>query len=244
MSPEERGTDTGRLKQVLAETHDRRVVQEHLLGLGQIRLRELADLCSPKSTAVDDAFLRDLRRHAEERVVKSPFRIELPALPTVGQAERFRGAIKHEVEAFREKLDHLMQPLKMQVGLEVIVRPRHAANESELFDLDNLVRDYLLPHVLEQFRPPSDFLHAVGFEHMPGDTPYLKEMQKRRDALPTGVATGIVQYEIFRLPPAPADSPEGYVTVNLTNCAYGGESVFRRMDDVIKKAQALAERRR
>jgi len=239
MDADELATDYGRVSKILAETHSRRVVQEHLLNTAQLQLRELAQLYTPNSAG---SVRSKLSQIAEDWVVGSPFRIGLPALPTVGQSEYFRNAVREQIRIFRDKLAHLMQPLKMQVGLEVLVRPRFGSNKSELFDLDNLVRDYLLPQFLNQFSPPSDFLHTVEFFEQENEERYITEMRQRRDALPKGVRMGVVRYEVFRLPPAIAESPNGYVIVNLTDCTYGGSSIFRRIDSAVEKARKLSDR--
>jgi hypothetical protein len=239
MDANELATDYGRVSKILAETHSRRVVQEHLVNTGQLQLRELAQLYTPDSAG---SLRSKLSQIAEDWVVGSPFRIGLPALPSVGQSEYFRNAVREQIRIFRDKLAHLIQPLKMQVGLEVLVRPRFCSNKSELFDLDNLVRDYLLPQFLDQFSPPSDFLHTVDFFEKADEEPYITEMRQRRDALPKGVRIGVVRYEVFRLPAATAESPDGYVTVNLTDCTYGGSSIFGRIDSLVAKARELRER--
>lgn len=64
----------------------------------------------------------------------------------------------------------------------------------------------------------------------------LAGMRQRRDALPKGVHIGVTRYEVFRLPPATAESPAGYVTLSLTDCTFGGKSIFHRIDKVITQA--------
>jgi hypothetical protein len=244
MSSEVLATSYGRATKILAETHSRRIVQEYLLNAGQLRLRELAQLYAPDADNPNPhPLLGELRQRRESWITQSPFRISLPALPSVGESKEFRKAVRDQMKSFRDMLAHLMQPLMMQVGLQVIVRPRHGANKGELFDLDNLVRTYLIPQLLDQFSPPSDFLHTVDLNNEAGDLPYLADMRQRRDALPKGVRIGVVRYEVFRLPPATAKSPDGYVAANLVDCTYGGQSIFGKIDNMVKKAKGLSSRR-
>lgn len=190
MSSSELATEHGKAMRFLSEYHDRRVVQEHVFDRSQIQLLELSELYdSMRDDEESYAFIRSIRQKTQEWIVQSPYRIELPALPGVGESKSFKAAIKSQIEKFRVRLAHLVQPLRLTVGLEVVVRPKHDAKKAELFDLDNLVRDYLVPEVDRQLSPPSDFLHTLDLTQTEGESELTAQMREARDALPKGVRT-------------------------------------------------------
>lgn len=234
-------SDLVRLERFLAETVDRQFAQEHLLNVGQLRLTQLADLYRLNSSRGDDVLnelMRSFRQTSESWVLQAPFRIILPPLPTHNGSDAFKAAVRQAFKEFGSSFRWLMLPLKIPVGIEVVVKPPHGANKGELFDLDNVVRTYLMNSIHKELSPPSDYLHAVDLDYevisSDATAKILREMRDRREALPKVVRTGVVRYEVFRLPEAAADCPDGYVTVNLTHGLENAD-IFRRIDRVIHK---------
>ncbi|MEX3968864.1 hypothetical protein AB4Y42_43390 [Paraburkholderia sp. EG286B] len=239
--PAEDDSDMVKLDRLLAEIVDRQFAQEHLLGTGQLRLTELADLYRLNPSEGGDAWdelMRSSRKTSESWMLQAPFRIALPPLPTHDGSKAFRASVQGTFKEFGTSFRWLMLPLKVPVGIEVVVKPPHGANKAELFDLDNVVRTYLMDSIDRELSPPSDYLHAANLDYevdsADATAMMLQEMRDRRDALPKAVRTGVVRYEVFRLPEADASSPDGYVTVNLTH-GLNNPDFFRRIDRVVDK---------
>lgn len=136
-----------------------------------------------------------LREPADWFFQRSRARVKLAELPhREGTANSYRSHVLGEITAFRDRLCWILDPLRIPVALEVVVKPpRPGPGVRGRHDLDNVVRDYILPRVAELFSPAK--LH-------------LQRGAPRDEA-------GVTQYRAWRLPPNVNDEP-GYVSVGFT----------------------------
>jgi hypothetical protein len=147
-----------------------------------------------------------------EMLSESKLRLQVGELPFVpGSSNAFGKSVAEEIKAFKERWDWLMSPLVVAVALEVIVRPNPKTTPNVLHDLDNVVRDYLIPGIVPSFGTVSDHRWTIDF----------KDMAKRHPELdwgpspmpPTGTKWGVTRYEAWRLPPV--ENTKGFVSVAL-----------------------------
>ncbi len=157
----------------------------------------------------------------DEVYSSSLLRIRLTELPQVhGQSAAGKSEIKTKLEEFRKKWRRLLTPLLVPVAVEVILRPPPLGRQKNIHDLDNVVRNYLLPRVAEALQPPSDYaftLRAVC-----------------RDLPPLSTRIGFSRYETWRLPPAPEGST-GFVSLAIVADITGHDSVLHRIDGTIDR---------
>lgn len=214
--------------------HHRRQAQESLLRNG-VSLWDLAQLfgvygdhqilptLGSKWSARSLQFRRSLAKTWESNFHLHPLRIRLGQLPyKPGTADDYRQEIDIGMEQLRERYGWIMDPLLVPVSLEVVVKPPRAAGRSAN-DLDNVLRDYLLPKFIEAFKPPSDIRWTFDSEAV------------RNDVLPKSTRIGITRYEAWRLPRWPTDRSRGYVSVSLVADPYRSASLFDRIDWTIDK---------
>jgi hypothetical protein len=73
--------------------------------------------------------------------------------------ESYVGA-ETKLRAFQARFGWLVDPLLIPVALEVVIKPPPASRQNGLHDLDNVLRNYLIPRVVDILRPtqlpPSD----------------------------------------------------------------------------------------
>ncbi|MDM0045987.1 hypothetical protein QTH91_15975 [Variovorax dokdonensis] len=142
----------------------------------------------------------------------SPLRMQVGSLPvTSGGSAAFKESVSTQIAAFQERWNWLISPLVVPVGLEVIVRPAPRTPAAVLHDLDNIVRDYLIPGIVPSFGTVTDHRWTT-------DTEKLKlsgsKLAKSWEPMPpAGTRVGVTRYEVWRLP-AIEDAP-GFVSVAL-----------------------------
>jgi hypothetical protein len=147
--------------------------QRALLTRAGVSTAELSWLYGSKNE-----FMRPLTDLWNEVIRDARIRIHVGELPTTpGTSNAFKERIEAELTAFKRKWDWLISPLVVPVGLEVIVRPSPATPKAVLHDLDNVVRDYLLPKVVPKFQTVTDHRWLIDFEDL-----------RRRDSSPKLIA--------------------------------------------------------
>lgn len=215
-------------------THRKRQAQQHLLRNG-VSLWDLAQLfgvygehqifpnLGSRLAARSLKFRRSLAKTWEHIFHRNPLRIRLDELPQKpGTSSDYRKAIDVGMEELRGQFDWIMDPLLTPVSLEVVVKPPRAAVRSAN-DLDNVLRDYLLPKFIDAFKPPSDIRWTFESETV------------RNGALPKSTRIGITRYEAWRLQRWTSDRSHGYVSVSLVADPYRSGSLFDRIDRTIDK---------
>jgi hypothetical protein len=179
-------------------------------------------------TPLDILMLFDLNAvgvHQEPRwdevYSSSLLRIRLSELPqSDGQSTVWKSEIRAKLGEFREKWRKLLSPLLVPVAVEVILRPPPPNRQKNVHDLDNVLRNYLLPRVAEVLQPPSDYAFTLG--------------DVGRDLPPLSTRIGFSRYEAWRLPPAPEGSA-GFVSLAIVADITGHESVLHRIDSTIDR---------
>jgi hypothetical protein len=181
----------------------------------------------------------------------APLRIQVGQLPVApGSSAAFKQRIDSELTAFKKKWGWLITPLVVPVALEVIVRPSPATPNAVLHDLDNIVRDYLLPRVVPKFGTVTDHRWTIDFEELRRADPKLAASWGADPTPPKGTRDGVTRYHAWRLPPA-AKGTTGFVSVALVaDTDFRGDSLqqiddqIKRWTDVLKLGSARARRRR
>ncbi|MDX7660893.1 hypothetical protein SJ554_00270 [Enterobacter asburiae] len=144
----------------------------------------------------------------------SKIRLQVGELPiTKGSSDVFKQTVSKEIIAFKNRWDWLINPLVVSVALEVIVRPNPATPTAVLHDLDNIVRDYLLPSIVPKFGTVSDHRWTIDFNELQRTNPEIAKSWGANPMPPPGTKSGVTRYEAWRLP-AVVGEP-GFVSVAL-----------------------------
>lgn len=147
-----------------------------------------------------------------QMTTESSIRLQVGSLPVAsGGSTAFKESIRTEISAFKKRWDWLISPLVVPVGLEVIVRPSPKTPSGVLHDLDNIVRDYLIPEIVPSFGTVSDHRWTIDFEQLKQRDSKLSETWGPMP--PAGTRVGVTRYEAWRLPAI--DGQPGFVSVAL-----------------------------
>lgn len=157
---------------------------------------------------------------------------ELPARP--GESSAFRAQIDAALDDFERRWGWLIRPLVVSVGLQVIVQPNASTPPGTQHDLDNIVRDYLLPRIVTKFGTVSAHVWTVDFEEMARVAPELAARWSAEPKPPKGSKAGVTGYEVWQLPPAPAGEP-GFVSVSMTAQPNFEGDLMERVDVKIRR---------
>jgi hypothetical protein len=215
----------------------RRLAQEQFLGHARLSVRNLAHL----SGAVPDPYGLGMSQQWNDIFHANPLRISLSALPQIdGASTQYKAEITRKLEEFRTKFAWLVDPLVVPVALDVVVQPPPPERRRGLHDLDNIVRDYLIPRVVETFHPVSHHSFLIDFEELERRDPGLRAMWGSKPTPPKSTRSGVTRYEAWRLPPA-TDS-DGFVSVAVTADQLLPEDVFERIDETIQQWAEIVDR--
>ena len=102
-----------------------------------------------------------------------------------------------------------------------------------MHDLDNVVREYLIPNVLEILKPASDYAFTLDDDARKSLAKLARD-SKQNPLPPLSTATGVTRYEAWRLPPADEGS-EGYVQMALVNDLTGHGDLFGQIDTIVDR---------
>jgi hypothetical protein len=107
-------------------------------------------------------------------VGESKLRLQVGELPiATGGSDVFKRTVAAEIAAFKQRWDWIISPLVVAVALEVVVRPNPKTPAAVLHDLDNIVRDYLLPGIVPSFGTVSDHRWTIDFDDLRQRDPKL-----------------------------------------------------------------------
>lgn len=180
-------------------------------------------------------FMRPLIDLWNDAIRDAPIRIHVGELPTTpGTSGAFRQRIDAELTVFKQKWNWLISPLVVPVGLEVIVRPSPATPKAVLHDLDNIVRDYLLPHVVPKFGTVTDHRWLIDFDDLRRRDPKLAASWGPNPTPPKATRNGVTRYDAWRLPPA-GQGETGFVSVALVADTEFSGDLFHQIDDQIRR---------
>jgi hypothetical protein len=102
-----------------------------------------------------------------------------------------------------------------------------------LHDLDNIVRDYLLPGIVPEFGTVSDHRWTIDFDELQRTSPEIAASWGLNSTPPPGTKSGVTRYEAWRLP-AVAGEP-GFVSVALIADVDGNGDRMDKIDKCIEK---------
>ncbi|MBD8100425.1 hypothetical protein IFR08_17530 [Pseudomonas fluorescens] len=180
-------------------------------------------------------------------ISETPMRLQFGELPiTSGSAAAFKERVSAEIKAFKERWSWLIDPLEVAVALEVIVRPSPDTPSGVLHDLDNIVRDYLIPGIVPGFGTVSDPIWLVDWDSIKeaDPTPSDKAWSAFRSGPrpPAGTKAGVTRYEVWRLP-AVVGQP-GILSVALISDNEGKGDILDQIQALVEKSVNRDEDRR
>lgn len=121
----------------------------------------------------------------------------------------------------------------MSVALEVIVRPNLKTPPAVLHDLDNIVRDYLIPGIVLAFGIVSDQRWTIGFAELRARDPQLADAWGPNPTPPAGTRQGVTRYEVWRFPAV--EGEPGFVSVARVADIDAKGDLMQQMDDHINE---------
>jgi len=124
--------------------------------------------------------------------------------------------------------------LLVPIALEVVVKPPPPSREPNLHDLDNVLRTYLIPRVVEILNPVSHFAFTFDESTIGQVAPALlanprySRWKANRSMPPASSRAGITRYEVWRLPPA-EEGGVGLVSLAVVADMTGLVDTFRQI---------------
>jgi hypothetical protein len=167
-------------------------------------------------------------------VGESRLRLQVGELPiATGGSDLFKQNVAAEIAKFKQRWNWNISPLVVAVALEVVVRPNPKTPPAVLHDLDNIVRDYLLPGIVPSFGTVSDHRWTIDFNDLRQRDPKLAASWGPNPTPPPGTKSGVTRYEAWRLP-AVTDEP-GFVSVALVADMETKGDLMDQVDENISK---------
>ena len=208
--------------------------QESILGNRSVRPDELAAMFDDSGRKLGF----DLGAYIEQMFVASPLRIRLPGLPQKqGTSDRWKQEIDLKLREFQNRYRRLIDPWLVPLALEVLIKPQRGDNN--VHDLDNVVRTYLIPKVVEILKPVTDLAFTFDPESIRDTAPevYAEFASLRRP--PASTKFGLCRYEAWRLRPADDDAGS-FVSIAVIADNSGAEDSLGQVENLIRQwRQAL-----
>ena len=151
--------------------------------------------------------------------------------------------IASAIADFQTRWNWLLDPLEIAVALEVVVQPSPGTPRGVLHDLDNIVRDYLLPQLVPAFDTVSDQRWTIDFEDLRQTAPELAAAWGASPLPPKGTRSGVTRYEVWRLPPSSESGP-GFVSAALVADMDARGGLMEQMDDLVEEWSTMLSRKR
>jgi hypothetical protein len=196
----------------------RRDAQEAILAQRLLGLRTISSLLRPRFHHLrKDAMLGSILQ-ATATMVRSVYEHPLMSVNfgaravKKGDSQEFRERVRQGLLESRERMP-LLFPLLVPCGVSVLYLPPRNASR---IDLDNLVRESIIPAVHQILQPPAtsrDFLMQLNSNDL---DLHLSEMLERYKRAPKFHITG---YQVFCLPRTSQDPENGNVRLIL----HGGD---------------------
>lgn len=163
---------------------------------------------------------------------RSPLRICFDELPQKqGSGSAWKTDLDKQMRHYHETSKWLLAELKVPVAVIVVVKPAPASRRTGLNDLDNVMRTYIAPRVIETFSPISDAAF-LAFDNSPWGTIW---------PLPPKVTkVGINRYEVWRLPPA-TEEERGFVALTIVSNEMLNRDTFQAIDDKVGEWRRKAQ---
>lgn len=204
--------------------------QRALLGRSSVSISELGWMYGLPH-GVNTAFNKEMWA---ELIGASPLRLHVGELPIApGERNVFKERVSSEITDFKKRWDWIIDPLVVAIALEVVVRPNPKTPPAVLHDLDNIVRDYLIPEIVPRFGTVSDHRWTIDFAKLREVDPTRADGWGPISTPPAGTKSGVTRYEVWRLP-AVEDEP-GFVSVALVADVDAKGGLMRQMDEQINE---------
>lgn len=161
-----------------------------------------------------------------------PLHVVLGELPHEdGTSKAWKAAVAERLSEFRGRLGWLISPLRMPIAVVVVVKPAPPLRTRGLHDLDNLMKSYVLPRVIDIFAPVSDSTFFLR-----ENTPAVNGVPITAflNAPPNGTRIGVNRFEAWRLRAA-EESARGFVSIGITPDRIGLIDLFDRIDEDIEQ---------
>lgn len=214
--------------------------QEYLLGNFGLGVRDLYLFYMPliieqkfgRKITVSNKKLENIPAITSEWIAASPIRIQLPNAPLEdGDTKIFKRDIRASLSAFHQK--HLIfKPLHIPVNLNILYKPPKKSNP-DYNDLDNIMRK-IVPAFNEIFKPPSTHTSHVNIDGIK-DKKLCNSLRKIQERIPKSIRTSVSGYDIFKMPRAPEDDSEGYLTASFSSGTSSLSSPIFIIDQIIDK---------
>ena len=192
----------------------RRLAQEAILSNRRLGLRSIATLLRPRFDPMrrrpEMASLFDAGAQMTRWLYEQPFMsVDFGARAVRhGESKEFKERVREGLSRARDR-NPVMHPLLVPCGVTVLyLPPRHA----EKIDLDNLMREAIIPSVHEILQPPAtprDFIVAVKTPDMDDR---FAEMLEEYERAPKFHVTG---YQVMCIPRSASDPESGNVRLVL-----------------------------
>jgi hypothetical protein len=178
-------------------------------------------------------FMRPVADMWKGVIRETPIRVHVGELPaTPGSSAVFKQRIESALADFKREWNWLISPLVVPVGLEVVVRPSPATPNAVLHDLDNVMRDYLLPQVVPKFGTVTNHRWTNDLVQLRLADPDLAANRAAAPNPPKATRDGVARYEVWRLPAAPRGET-GFVSVALVADTHIRGDFFQQIDEQI-----------
>lgn len=165
-------------------------------------------------------------------VGQSKLRLQVGELPiATGGSSVFKQKVTDEIAAFKQRWGWIIDPLVVAVALEVVVRPNVKTPRAVLHDLDNIVRDYLIPGIVPGFGTVSDQRWTIDFAELRARDPKLADAWGPNPTPPAGTKNGVTRYEVWRLPAV--EKEPGFVSVALVADTDATGDIMEQVDERI-----------
>jgi len=159
----------------------------------------------------------------------SPLRLTLSEPPQeTGGSAQWKQEIEDKLDTFKKRWGHVIDPLLVPVALEVVMQPPPLSRQRGVSDLDNILREYIIPRVVSVLNPISHHVFAIG------SAPTKPRMP------PPSTRSGVTRFEAFRLPPA-REGSSGFVSAAIVADWTGLDSVLGRVDSEIEVGRESLE---
>jgi len=209
----------------------KRDAQEAALSIHRVELRNLASLLRPRYARLRKHPGMESILRATSRMVRSVYEHSFMSVDfgaravKEGESKEFRERVRQGLLKAKARTP-LLSPLLAPCGVTVLYLPPRNASR---IDLDNLVRESIIPAVHEILQPPAtprDFLLQVN----PGEIdPHLAEMLERYKRAPKFHVTG---YQVLCLPRTPEDPENGNVRLILHGGDFG-QTTWELLDSAL-----------
>ena len=194
---------------------DRQELQRSILQAAKITPTELAYLYRAYETGYPghERQLDEFALRWEKLFELRNFRMTLTELPQRrGTSEEYRREIDENLYRLSTEFRQLLVPLYIPLALEIVIKPPPPSRTQALHDLDNVLRTYLIPRVVETFAPPSDVAWVFHSQVQEDVSTYFGQ---RLNRLPKSARLGLIRFEAWRIPRAQSDQSPGFVGVSV-----------------------------